>query len=157
MLPSAEHIELLHTIEKPDLLTIGIVHTQWNARIVDMMHYDVLQTLAAQKISDKQVVSVQVPGSIEIPFAAKVLAERKKHLDGIILLGCVIKGDTPHFEYVCQSVTQGSTQLNLTYSIPFIFGVLTVNNYQQAIERASVKGKEAAVSLLNMISINKRY
>lgn len=71
-------------------------------------------------------------------------------------MGCVIKGDTPHFDFVAMSVTQGITQLNINYPIPFVFGVLTTNNYQQALERAAVKGKEFAISLLNMIGLSQQ-
>ena len=106
--------------------------------------------------------SIVVPGAVEIPFAIKqrALDVRNGKPDAIIALGCVIKGDTPHFDYVCQSVTQGVTQLNLMLDRPVIFGVLTVNNEAQAMERIGGshghKGEEAAITAIKMISIARQ-
>jgi 6,7-dimethyl-8-ribityllumazine synthase len=92
-------------------------------------------------------------GSFELTLGAQFLAEYDD-LDAVICLGCVIQGETPHFTYICQGVTQGITQLNLEYNIPFIFGVLTTNTQQQAIDRAGGKhgnkGDEAAVTAIKM-------
>ncbi|MGL4411346.1 MAG: 6,7-dimethyl-8-ribityllumazine synthase, partial [Bacteroidales bacterium] len=94
-----------------------------------------------------------VPGSFELTFAAKQLADHKE-IDAVIVLGCVVRGDTPHFDYVCDSVTQGITELNLMYDIPFIFGLLTTDNMQQAEDRAGGihgnKGDECAISAIKM-------
>ncbi len=150
----SDSIEILYPLENTENISIGIVYTQWNARLVEMMYFDAMNTLLKFGISDKNITSIRVPGSVEITFAAKKLAE-KKNLSGILTLGCIIKGETPHFDYVAMSVTQGITQLNIMYPIPFVFGVLTTNNYQQALERASVKGHETAITLLNMIALSK--
>lgn len=152
---SKDTIQLIYPLEKYDTIHIGIVYTQWNERLTEMMYFDAVSTFQQSGISEKNIHSIKVPGAVEITFAAKKLAE-KKTIAGVLTLGCIIKGDTPHFDYVSMSVTQGITQLNLNYSIPFVFGVLTTNNYQQALERASVKGKESALTLLNMIGLSKQ-
>ncbi|NCU04662.1 MAG: 6,7-dimethyl-8-ribityllumazine synthase, partial [Chitinophagaceae bacterium] len=111
----------------------------------------------------KQVVTVTVPGAVEIGFAVKAYWDSKsRHLrtrpNAFITLGCVIRGDTPHFDYVCKTVTDSVTQLNLILDVPTIFGVLTVENQQQALERIGGahghKGEEAAVTALKMIALN---
>jgi len=152
---SHDVISLLYPIKNESDIKIGVVYTQWNGRLIEMMYYDAISTFKQYGIKENNIRSVQVPGAVEIPFAAKQLAETNT-FSGILTLGCIIKGDTPHFEYVSMSVTQGVTQLNLTYNIPFIFGVLTTNNYQQALERSGIKGKEFAISLLNMIGLSQQ-
>jgi len=151
---SQDAISLLYPIKNESDIKIGIVYTQWNGRLIEMMYYDAISTFKQYGIKENNIDSVQVPGAVEIPFAAKQLAEANT-FNGILTLGCIIKGDTPHFEYVSLSVTQGVTQLNLTYNIPFVFGVLTTNNYQQALERSGIKGREFAISLLNMIGLSQ--
>jgi 6,7-dimethyl-8-ribityllumazine synthase len=114
--------------------------------------------LAEYGVTD--IITITVPGAIEIPFAIKAFYEGNTELkaDVFITLGCVIQGDTPHFEYVCRSVTDGVTQLNLSLNVPVIFGVLTVNTQEQAEERIGGKhghkGEEAAVTALKMIALN---
>jgi 6,7-dimethyl-8-ribityllumazine synthase len=99
-----------------------------------------------------------VPGSFELTLGAQFLAEYDD-LDAVICLGCVIQGETPHFTYICQGVTQGVTQLNMEYNIPFVFGVLTTNSQQQAIDRAGGKhgnkGDEAAVTAIKMAALQQ--
>lgn len=152
---ASDVISLIYPLKSYEDIHIGIVYTQWNGRLTDMMYYDAVSTLRQAGIPEKNIQSVRVPGAVEITFAAKKLAE-KKNLSGVLALGCVIKGDTPHFDYVSLSVTQGITQLNLLYPIPFVFGVLTTNTYQQALERAAVKGKETALTLLDMIGLSQQ-
>ena len=152
---SQDVISLLYPIKNESDIKIGVVYTQWNGRLIEMMYHDAISTFKQYGIKENNICSVQVPGAVEIPFAAKQLAETNT-FSGILTLGCIIKGDTPHFEYVSMSVTQGVTQLNLTYNIPFIFGVLTTNNYQQELERSGIKGKEFAISLLNMIGLSQQ-
>jgi 6,7-dimethyl-8-ribityllumazine synthase len=144
-------------LKNKENIRIGIVYTQWNARLTDMMYFDAVNTLKQAGILEKNIESWRVPGAVEIPFAAKKLAEKKSpSFDGVLNIGCIIKGDTPHFDYVSISVTQGITQLNLMYPIPFVFGILTTNNFQQALERSSVKGREFAITLLNMIALSQQ-
>jgi 6,7-dimethyl-8-ribityllumazine synthase len=99
-----------------------------------------------------------VPGSFELTLGAQFLAEYDD-LDAVLCLGCVIQGETPHFTYICQGVTQGITQLNMEYNLPFIFGVLTTLNQQQAIDRAGGKlgnkGDEAAITAIKMAALQR--
>jgi 6,7-dimethyl-8-ribityllumazine synthase len=137
---------------------VVLVRTEWNAAIVDELERGCKKVLTTYGIKDIPVVTV--PGAIEIPFAVKAFYEGNTELkaDAFVTLGCVIQGDTPHFEYVCRSVTDGVTQLNLNLKVPVIFGVLTVANQMQAEERIGGKhghkGEEAAITALKMIALN---
>lgn len=137
---------------------IVLVKTEWNAAIVDQLERGAIAALEAQSV--KKIIVITVPGAFEIAFAIKNYWEtnpKKKRPDAFIALGCVIKGDTPHFDYVCKAVTDGVVQLNLTLPAPTIFGVLTVDNEQQALERIGGKhghkGEEAAITALKMIAL----
>ena len=137
---------------------IVLVKTEWNAPVVDELEKGCLAELTKNKV--KKVLTLTVPGAVEIPFAIKTYWDnsgRKKRPDAFIALGCVIKGDTPHFDYVCKAVTDGVTQLNLGLPIPTIFGVLTVNNEEQARERIGGKhghkGEEAGITAVKMIQL----
>ena len=139
---------------------IVLVKTEWNAAIVDQLERGCIAILEQHAV--KKIIILTVPGAVEIPFAIKSYWEntgKKKRVDAFIALGCVIKGDTPHFEYVCKAVTDGVWTLNLTIPVPTIFGVLTVNDEQQAMERIGGKhghkGEEAAMTALKMISLLK--
>jgi 6,7-dimethyl-8-ribityllumazine synthase len=139
---------------------IVLVKTEWNAAIVDQLERGCIAVL--EKLGVKKIVVVTVPGAFEIAFAIKNYWEnctKKKRPDAFIALGCVIKGDTPHFDYVCKAVTDGVVQLNLSLPVPTIFGVLTVDNEQQATERIGGKhghkGEEAAITALKMIAITR--
>jgi 6,7-dimethyl-8-ribityllumazine synthase len=116
-------------------------------------------TLIKFGVSSQDISIRRVPGSFELTFGAKTLIE-KIHPDALIMLGCVIQGETPHFTYVCQSVTQGATELNIKYDVPVIFGLLTTTTLEQAKDRAGGrhgnKGDEAAVTALKMIALNNR-
>lgn len=138
---------------------IVLVKTEWNAAIVNELENGCLEEL--KKYGVKKVKTITVPGAFEIPFAVKNCWEqrsKKKRPDAYIALGCIIKGDTPHFDYVCKGVTEGVMQLNLTLPVPTIFGVLTVDNEQQAKERIGGihghKGREAALAALKMIHLD---
>lgn len=141
---------------------IVLVKTEWNAAIVDELERGAINELQKHKI--KKIITVIVPGAVEIPFAIKCFwesADKKKRPDAFIALGSVIRGDTPHFDYVCKAVTDGVVQLNLNLPVPVIFGVLTVNNEEQAKERIGGKhghkGEEAAITALKMISLRKSF
>lgn len=135
---------------------IVIIKTEWNAHIVDELETGCRRVL--QQFNTR-IEILTVPGCVEIPFAINRYWNKASQAldlpDAFIALGCVIKGDTPHFDYVCQTVTDGILQLNLKLPIPTIFGVLTVNNQQQAMERIGGshghKGEEAAITALKMI------
>ena len=137
---------------------IVLVKTEWNAAIVDELERGAIAELQMQEVT--KIITVTVPGAVEIPFAIKCYWEnrqKKKGPDAFIALGCVVRGDTPHFDYVCRAVTDGIVQLNLSLPVPTIFGVLTVDNEEQAKERIGGKhghkGVEAAVTALKMISL----
>ncbi len=140
---------------------IVLVKTEWNAAIVDELERGSINKLKDSGI--KKIITVTVPGAVEIPFAIKNYWEhskgKKKRPDAFIALGCVIRGGTPHFEYVCQAITEGVVQLNLLLPVPTIFGVLTVDNEEQAKERIGGihghKGEEAALTAIKMISVNQ--
>jgi 6,7-dimethyl-8-ribityllumazine synthase len=134
-----------------------IVKTEWNAHIVDKLEEGALRILKEHGASYKTLI---VPGAVELAFAVKSYAQNSaQKADAFITLGTVIKGDTPHFDYVCKAVTEGNTALNLTLDVPVIFGVLTVNTEEQAIQRVGGehghKGEEAAITALKMIVLNK--
>ena len=143
---------------------IVLVKTEWNAVIVDELERGCISKL--KETGFKKAITLTVPGAVEIPFAIKAYWEsskekKKNRPDAFIALGCVIRGGTPHFEYVCKVVTEGVGQLNLLLPVPTIFGVLTVDNEQQAKERIGGahghKGEEAAITALKMISLNRSF
>jgi 6,7-dimethyl-8-ribityllumazine synthase len=137
-------------------MRFGIVVSDWNKEITWSLLNGAVNTLKKHGAKDKNIVTKHVPGSFELTLGAQFLAEYDD-LDAVICLGCVIQGETPHFNYICQGVTQGITQLNLEYNLPFIFGVLTTNTQQQAIDRAGGKhgnkGDEAAVTAIKMAAL----
>ena len=140
---------------------IIIVRTEWNAAIVDKLEEGCLGILAKYEMENYKVITV--PGAFEIPFAIKSFWENTPLLkpNAFIALGCVLRGDTPHFDYVCKAVTDGVAQLNLSLPIPTIFGVLTVDNDKQAQDRVGGihgnKGEEAAISALKMIGLQQSF
>jgi len=134
-----------------------IIRTEWNDAIVSKLEKGARKILRQSGIKFKVL---EVPGAVEIPFAIKAYAQsQQKKADAFIALGTVIRGDTPHFDYVCKAVTDGVLSLNLLLDVPTIFGVLTVENEQQAIERVGGKhghkGEEAAVTAIKMITLNR--
>ncbi|MCC8094743.1 MAG: 6,7-dimethyl-8-ribityllumazine synthase [Tannerellaceae bacterium] len=135
-------------------MRVGIVVAEWNKEITEKLLEGACNTLERHGARPENIIISRVPGSFELVYGAKKMAE-KKDLHAIIVLGCVIRGDTPHFDYVCSGVTQGVTQLNLMYNIPFIFGLLTNDTMQQSIDRAGGihgnKGDEAAVTAIKMV------
>ena len=135
---------------------ILMVKTEWNKHIVDKLEAGAIKVFKQQIVRYKTLV---VPGAVEIAFTIKSYAEsNKKKADAIIALGTVIRGDTPHFDYVCKAVTDGIVSLNMLLDVPVIFGVLTVNTEQQALDRVGGKegnkGEEAAVTAIKMIALN---
>ena len=135
---------------------IGVVVSEWNQHITFELMKGCNETLLQHGVNPEDIVISFVPGTFELPFAAKRLA-KENHLAGVICIGCVIKGETKHDEYINHSVAQALQNLNLQFDIPFIFGVLTPNTEQQALDRAGGKygnkGVEAAVTVLKMTSL----
>ncbi|GAA4331340.1 6,7-dimethyl-8-ribityllumazine synthase [Flaviaesturariibacter amylovorans] len=139
---------------------VVLVKTEWNAAVVDALEEGAIRVLRRNGLRTETLL---VPGAVEIPFAIQHYWNSVKKKDrpaAFIALGCVVRGDTPHFEYVCQAVTQGVTGLNLELPVPTIFGVLTVNNQEQADERIGGrhghKGEEAGITALKMIHLSRR-
>jgi 6,7-dimethyl-8-ribityllumazine synthase len=138
---------------------IVIVRTEWNAAIVDLLEKGCREVIEKQGICYHVI---NVPGAFEIPFAIKHYWDNHKYKDdkpsAFIALGCVLRGDTPHFDYVCRGVTDGITQLNLTLPVPTIYGILTVDSQLQADERTGGKhghkGREAAATAIKMIALS---
>jgi 6,7-dimethyl-8-ribityllumazine synthase len=136
---------------------IGVVVAEWNEEVTGSLNKGVQETLEKHGVSSDDIITHYVPGTFELTLGAQFLAEYK-NLDAVICLGCVIQGETRHFDFICQGVTQGITELNIKFNIPVIFGVLTTENQQQALDRAGGvhgnKGDEAAITALKMIGLH---
>lgn len=144
-------------IPAPEDAFVVIIKTEWNSSIINGLEKGAKKILKQAGASTKTLL---VPGAFELPFAVKQHYTYSKRVpDAYIVLGAVIQGDTPHFDYVCKGVTDGIMQLNLQIDVPVIFGVLTVLNEQQAIERIGGihghKGEEAAITALKMIQLDR--
>lgn len=147
-----------NTIPSAEQMSFGIVVAEWNAEITHALYEGCFETLTKHGVKEENIHTIQVPGSFELPTGARLLAGKHK-LDAVICLGCVIKGETKHDEYISNAVAMGLTNLSLASGQPFIFGVLTPNNEEQARERAGGKhgnkGVEAAVSAIRMAALRK--
>jgi len=145
-IPSARHMKF------------GIVVSEWNHEITDAMCNSAVETLTRHGANKNNIVIRSVPGSFELPLGAKWLAENDE-FDAIICIGCIIQGETRHFEFICQAVSQGIMQLNLTGGIPVVFGLLTTNTIDQARDRSGGKhgnkGDEAAITAIKMTALKK--
>ena len=139
-------------------MKIGIVVSQWNNKITDGLFNGAFTTLIESGVSENNIEKIEVPGSFELIFGAKLLS--RKDVDAIICLGSVVQGETKHFDYVCQAVSNGIKDLNIGLNIPVIFGVLTDNTMQQAINRSGGKhgnkGIEAAITAIKMVHLNQQ-
>lgn len=160
MASSEKNLSLYNMDEMPDGkdLSIGIVVSDWNHEITFALYQGAMETLEMHGVSEDNIRTVQVPGSFELPAAAKLLLANQKY-DAIICLGCVIKGETKHDEYINQSVALALQQLAILSNVPCVFGVLTPNTVEQAKARAGGehgnKGVEAAQTALRMANLKK--
>lgn len=138
---------------------IAIVASKWNAEVTDALTDGAKQTLLTAGVPLKNVLIYRVPGSYELPTAAQFAIEGNPGLDAVICLGCVVQGETKHFDFINQAVAQGVKDVSLKYNLPVIFGVLTPDTLQQALDRAGGrlgnKGEEAAVAALEMIDLQR--
>lgn len=142
---------------------IVIVRPEWNADIVDKLEKGCKKVLSDNGVKDTRILTV--PGAFEIPFAIKRYWDLNKYKDdrplAFIALGCVLRGDTPHFEYVCKGITEGIVHLNLLLPVPTVFGILTVDTQQQADDRIGGKhghkGEEAAITAIKMIALQNSF
>ena len=139
-------------------IKIGIVAGRFNEFITSKLVGGAVDVLKRNDVNDEDIGIAWVPGAFEIPLITKKMAESKKY-DAIITLGAVIKGSTPHFDYVCAEVSKGVAQISLQTGLPIMFGVLTTNNIEEAIERAGTKagnkGSDVAFGALEMIDLIK--
>jgi 6,7-dimethyl-8-ribityllumazine synthase len=146
------------SIPSTENMRFGIVVSEWNPQVTERLLDGVYTTLQKAGVTPDQIVIQHVPGSFELVYGAKLLAERCS-VDAVIVLGAVVRGGTPHFDYVCQGVTQGVTQLNVSQEIPIIFGLLTTDTMQQAEDRAGGihgnKGDEAAITAIKMVHLKR--
>jgi 6,7-dimethyl-8-ribityllumazine synthase len=140
-------------------MKFGIVVAEWNYEITGALAQGAVDTLKKHGAKDENILVEHVPGSFELTLGAQYLAEFSD-ADAVIILGCVIQGETRHFDFICEGVTQGITQLNIKYNKPFIFGLLTTDNQQQALDRAGGrlgnKGDEAAVTAIKMLALKNK-
>lgn len=139
-------------------IRVGIVVAAWNSMVTDEMKEGAVRALQGKGVDETAIRVVHCPGSFEIPLACKWMLEQES-IDGVIAIGAVIRGGTPHFDYVCQAVTDGVRELNLETGKPVAFGVLTTDTVQQALERAGQdrgnKGAEAALALCDMLELKE--
>ncbi|HQQ63728.1 MAG TPA: 6,7-dimethyl-8-ribityllumazine synthase [Pseudomonadales bacterium] len=149
----------IKTIEgdfKPTKARFVLLVSRWNSFVVESLKEGAIDTLRRHGVTEAQITVVYAPGAFELPLVAQKLAASKK-FDAIIALGAVIRGGTPHFEYVAGECVKGLAQVGLNAAIPVAFGVLTVDSIEQAIERAGTKagnkGAEAATTALEMVSL----
>ncbi|MFZ4059855.1 MAG: 6,7-dimethyl-8-ribityllumazine synthase [Bacteroidia bacterium] len=137
-------------------LKIGIIQAVWNEEITNILREGAEGLLIERGLKPSQLIHVRVSGAMELPLAALWLLEK---VDGVIVLGCVVRGGTPHFEYVCQGTTQGIIDVQLKIQKPVIYGLLTVNTEQEAWDRAGGKygnkGREAGATLLQQLEVRQ--
>jgi 6,7-dimethyl-8-ribityllumazine synthase len=153
----SSHVQAIEgQLQAPKGARFAIVAARFNEFIVDRLVDGALDALHRHGVSDDQISLVRVPGAFEIPVACRQLAQSRK-VDAIVALGCVIRGATAHFEYVSSAATSGCSQVATSTGVPVIFGVLTTDSIEQAIERAGTKagnkGAESAVAAIEMASL----
>ena len=153
---------VLHNLSEYDFNSVpdassmrfGIVVSEWNSNVTGALLEGAVETLKKHGAKEENLIVQTVPGSFELTFGSAQMIKSGK-VDAIIALGCVIKGDTPHFDYVCAGTTQGLAHLNATTDVPVIYGLITTNNLQQALDRAGGvlgnKGTECAITAIKML------
>ena len=136
--------------------TFAIIVSEWNEEITEALFNGTYETLMEHGAVRENIVRIDVPGSFELSLASQKMAQ-KNEIDAVICLGCVIQGETKHFDFICDAVANGITNVSLKYDKPVIFGVLTPNSQKQALDRAGGKhgnkGDEAAITAIKMLSI----
>ncbi len=150
----------IETIPNAESMKFGIVVSEWNHQVTGALLDGAYKTLVKNGAIEKNIAVKYVPGSFELTYGAKLFAQHSD-VDAIIILGCVIQGETRHFDFICDSVTQGVTDLNLDYDKPVIFGLLTPNLMQQALDRSGGKhgnkGDEAAITAIKMVALHRDF
>jgi 6,7-dimethyl-8-ribityllumazine synthase len=139
------------------LSRVALVVSKWNTEITEALFEGASFALKEAGIPASHIIRADVPGSYELPWGAQCVLDADPEVDGVILLGCVIQGETRHFDFICDAVAQGCMRVGLDHKKPVIFGVLTPDTQQQALDRAGGKygnkGIEAAVALLEMLDL----
>ena len=157
ILNKTEGASALHSLPHVDGLTVGIVCAEWNDQITGALLQGALDLFTREGYED--ITVAHVPGTVELTYGAAQMARTGKY-DAVIMIGCVIRGGTPHFDYVCDNVTQGCAYLNATQNVPIIFCVLTTDDLQQALDRAGGalcnKGTEAAEAAIKMANFTRK-
>jgi len=139
-------------------IRVAIVVSEWNTEVTEALYEGARSTLMRWGVLESDIVRRNVPGSFELTLGAQLMLERKE-FDAVICLGAVIQGETRHFDFICSAVAHGISDLNMKYNTPVIFGVLTPDTMQQALDRAGGvhgnKGDEAAITALKMVALKK--
>lgn len=148
------------TFPKASQYKIGIVVSEWNPQVTEALKEGALAFLLEHGVQKTNIGIHYVPGSFELPLGAAMMFDGDEDLDGVICLGCVIQGETRHFDFISQAVADGTMRVGLDYGAPVIFGVLTCNTVEQALDRSGGKhgnkGVEAAVTVLKMIALQRK-
>lgn len=148
----------INSVPSAENMKFGMVVSEWNDKITFALAKGAIETLKKHGAKEENIELKYVPGSFELTLGAQLLAENTD-VDAVICLGCVIQGETRHFDFICQGVTHGITELNLDFNLPFVFGVLTTDNLEQAEARAGGKhgnkGDEAAITAIKMVALQK--
>ena len=150
----------LNSVPDGKKMKFGIVVSEWNYEITGSLARGAVDTLKKHGVIDDNILVRHVPGSFELTLGGQFFAEYTD-VDAIILLGCVIQGETRHFDFICQGVAKGATDLNIKYNLPVIFGLLTTDNQQQALDRSGGrlgnKGDEAAFTAIKMVALQNSF
>lgn len=150
----------INSVPNAENMRFGIVVAEWNYEITSALALGAKTTLEKHGAKPENILVKYVPGTFELTLGGQYFAELE-NVDAVILLGCVIQGETRHFDFICQGVTQGTTNLNIKYNKPFIFGVLTTENEQQAKDRSGGKlgnkGDEAAITAIKMVALKNSF
>jgi len=150
----------IESVPSAENMRFGVVVAEWNIEITSALAQGAVKTLKKHGAKEDNIHLKFVPGSFELPLGAQYFAELE-NVDAVLLLGCVIQGETRHFDYICDGVTRGTMDLNLKYNKPFVFGLLTTNNEQQAKDRAGGKhgnkGDEAAITAIKMVHLKNSF
>ena len=146
------------TVPSAKGMRFAVVVSEWNTEITEALFNGAKETFLKFGVAESDIVRRNVPGSFELTLGAQLMAARKE-FDAVICIGVVIQGETKHFDFICDAVAKGITDLNIKFGIPVIFGVLTPNTMQQAIDRAGGihgnKGDEAAITAIKMAALQK--
>lgn len=147
-------------LQDHNLDRIAVVVSKWNPEVTESLFEASRDTLVKAGVQAKNIFRYTVPGTFELPAGAQIVLDSLPHTDAVICIGCVVQGETRHFDFICEACAQGIKDVGLEYNRPVIFGVLTPNTQQQALDRAGGKygnkGEEAAVAALEMIDLYRQ-